>query len=56
MAAIVGIGTVIGFSYWVVLGLANSLGQTGTLPPMIAAWSANVVFLLVGLALFLYAE
>jgi lipopolysaccharide export system permease protein len=56
MAAIVGVGTVIGFSYWVLLGLANSLGQTGTLPPIIAAWSANLVFLLVGVALYLYAE
>jgi lipopolysaccharide export system permease protein len=56
MAAIVGLGTVVGFSYWVLLGLANSLGQTGTLPPMVAAWSANLIFLLVGVALFLYAE
>jgi lipopolysaccharide export system permease protein len=56
VAGIVGLGTVVGFSYWVLLGLANSLGQTGTLPPMIAAWSANLVFLLVGVALFLYAE
>jgi lipopolysaccharide export system permease protein len=56
MAAIVGVGTLIGFAYWVLLGLANSLGQTGTLPPMIAAWSANLVFVLVGVALFLYAE
>jgi lipopolysaccharide export system permease protein len=56
MAAIVGLGTVVGFCYWVLLGLANSLGQTGTLPPIVAAWSANLVFLLAGVALFLYAE
>lgn len=56
MAAIVGLGTVVGFSYWVLLGLATSLGETGTLPPIVAAWSANFVFLLVGVALFLYAE
>ena len=56
IAAVVGIGTVVGFSYWVLLGLSHSLGQTGTLPPMIAAWGANVLFVLIGVALFLYAE
>jgi lipopolysaccharide export system permease protein len=56
IAAIVGTGTVIGFLYWVLLGLANSLGQSGALPPLVAAWSANAVFLLVGAALFLSSD
>ena len=56
MAATVGLGTAVGFAYWVLLGLANSLGQSGALPPLVAAWAANVVFLLVGAALFLYGE
>lgn len=56
IAAIVGLGTAVGFAYWVLLGLANSLGQSGALPPLVAAWSANVVFLLVGAALFLSSE
>ena len=56
IAAIVGTGTVIGFLYWVLLGLANSLGQSGALPPLVAAWAANGVFLLVGTALFLSSD
>jgi lipopolysaccharide export LptBFGC system permease protein LptF len=40
IAAIVGVGVAVGFLYWVILGLATSLGQTGTLPPLFAAWSA----------------
>ena len=56
IAAIAGIGMVIGFGYWVLLGLANSLGQSGALPPMIAAWCANAIYLLIGVALFLTSE
>jgi lipopolysaccharide export system permease protein len=56
VAAIIGLGTAVGFAYWVLLGLANSLGQTGSLPPLVAAWAANGIFLLVGTVLFLYSE
>lgn len=51
----VGTGLVIGFSYWVVLALAVSLGHSGALPPMIAAWTANVIFAGIGLFLLLGA-
>jgi lipopolysaccharide export system permease protein len=53
VAAIVGIGLVIGFAYWVVLALTNSLGESGVLPAVVSAWLANVTFLLLGVALFL---
>lgn len=56
IAAIVGIGTAVGFGYWVVLGLSTSLGQTGALPPLVAAWAANGVYLLLGTALFLSSD
>jgi lipopolysaccharide export system permease protein len=56
LAATVGAGFAIGFAYWVVLALANSLGQSGVLPPVVAAWGANGIFLLAGLALFLSSE
>lgn len=56
MAATVGSGLVIGFAYWVVLALANSLGQSHVLPPTLAAWTANIIFLLGGAALFLSSE
>jgi lipopolysaccharide export system permease protein len=56
VALIVGLGVVVGFCYWVVLALSQSLGLSGALPPIVAAWSANVLFTLIGVALFLYAE
>jgi lipopolysaccharide export system permease protein len=51
LATSIATGLVIGFSYWVVLGLAVSLGHSGALPPMLAAWIPNAVF--GGLGLFL---
>ena len=56
LAAIVGVGGLAGFAYWVVLALTNSLGQSGVMHPALAAWSANVIFLLLSFALFLRAE
>jgi lipopolysaccharide export system permease protein len=56
IARIVGMGIAVGFAYWVVLGLANSLGQSGALPAIVAAWSANAVYLLFAAALFLSAD
>lgn len=56
IATIVGLGTTIGFGYWVVLGLATSLGQTGALPPVVAAWTANGLYALLGAGLFLSSD
>ena len=48
LAASIGTGLLIGFSYFVVLGFTRALGQTGALPPALAAWTANGLFALVG--------
>jgi lipopolysaccharide export system permease protein len=48
LPAAVGLGFVIGFAYFILLAFARALGQTGALPPLLAAWTANLVFLLVG--------
>jgi len=56
MAVIVGLGMVVAFAYWVVLALSKSLGLSGALYPLVAAWAANLIFALLGLASFLYAE
>jgi lipopolysaccharide export system permease protein len=37
-------GLIIGFSYWIVFALGISLGRSGTLPPLFAAWLANIIF------------
>jgi lipopolysaccharide export system permease protein len=44
----IGTGMGVCFLYWLLQALTVSAGHAGTLPPVIAAWSANVVFLLVG--------
>jgi len=56
VSGVIGVGLAAGFGYWVVLALANSLARGGALPAPVAAWSANGIFLLVGLALFLGRE
>ena len=56
LAAIVGLGLALGFGYWVVLALTNSLGETGVLPAGLSAWAANIIYGLLGGALFLSSE
>jgi lipopolysaccharide export system permease protein len=50
-----GIGIAIGvsLSYWVIHALALSLGKAGLLPPLLAAWTANIIFTGLGTAGFL---
>lgn len=56
IASIVALGMTVGFGYWVLLGLATSLGQSGALPAPLAAWAANGVYTLLAAALFLSSE
>ncbi len=50
----IGIGIVIGFSYWIVHAFSMSLGKSGILPPYLAAWSSNILFAF--LAVFLFSR
>ncbi len=56
LATSIGIGLAVGFSYWVLLALSVSLGHGGAIPPLVAAWTANAVFAVLGAFLFLGAE
>jgi lipopolysaccharide export system permease protein len=47
-----GIGIIIGFSYWIVHAFSMSLGRSGILPPILSAWIANIFFLGIGATLF----
>ena len=47
LPAAVGLGFAIGVSYFFVVGFARALGQTGSLPPAVAAWTANALFAVV---------
>ncbi len=46
MSITFGIGTA--FFYWIFFSLTMSLGYGGRLPPWLAAWCANLVFLCLG--------
>lgn len=45
----IGFSIGIGFAYFVMNALLLSLGQAGALPPMAAAWAANLIFAAAGL-------
>lgn len=45
----IGAGIGIGFAYFVVNAVLLSYGRSGVLPPVIAAWGANVLFMLGGI-------
>jgi lipopolysaccharide export system permease protein len=40
----IGVGLLIGFSYWLVFAFGMSLGRSGALSPLIAAWLGNILF------------
>jgi len=40
----IGVGIAIGFSYWIVRAFAMSIGYSGTVPPILSAWLANIIF------------
>jgi lipopolysaccharide export system permease protein len=45
----IGISIIIGFGYFILNALLLSLGQAGALPPLVAAWAANLIFAAAGL-------
>jgi LPS export ABC transporter permease LptG/LPS export ABC transporter permease LptF len=52
---LVGIATAIGvaIAYWVVAGIFSSMGDISTLPPVLAAWSPDLLFAMTGSYLLL---
>ncbi|MBI5248439.1 MAG: LptF/LptG family permease [Desulfomonile tiedjei] len=55
IASGLGLSLVVAFSYWVVHTLFISLGHGGYVPPVIAAWGANIIFGLTATILVLQA-
>jgi lipopolysaccharide export system permease protein len=45
----IGAGIAIGFAYFIVNAVLLSHGRSGVLPPVVAAWGANVLFMLSGI-------
>lgn len=56
MAFGIGLSLGIGFLYVIVNSILISFGQVGLLPPMVAAWATNFIFLLAGLWLSLTVD
>jgi lipopolysaccharide export system permease protein len=48
----VGIGVAVSLAYWTTAAVAVAAGHAGTLPPWIAAWTANALFGVGGLILY----
>lgn len=44
MTRAVGLTVCCGFSYWIIHALVMAIGHNGQLPPLLAAWSANLCF------------
>jgi len=55
-AVAISLGIGVCFLYLLLLGLARSLGLSGTLPPVISAWLANVVFFFLGSYVMMHVE
>ena len=49
----IGVGIIIGFSYWIVHAFSMSLGRSGSIPPVLSAWFANMLFGVASVIMFL---
>ncbi len=52
----VALGIGIAFLYWIFYSFCVSLGYGGMIPPMIAVWTANLIFLCLAILNLLYAD
>ena len=52
----IGVAIAIAVSYWMVHSVSLALAQADLLPPVLAAWTANIVFAGLGAALYLNAR
>lgn len=52
----IGIALVLGIVYWIVFAIFTKFGEVGNLPPILSAWSANILFAIAAVYLFLNVE
>ena len=48
--------TGIGIAYWIIMGFTISFGRSGLMEPWLAAWLPNLLFCMLGVALFIGGE
>ncbi|MDO8785754.1 MAG: LPS export ABC transporter permease LptG [Syntrophales bacterium] len=44
VAQSIGAGIVLGFSFWIVYAFTINIGRSGTIPPLLSAWLADIIF------------
>lgn len=52
----IGVALFVAFVYWTVFGVFIQLGEVGSLPAILAAWSANILFIIAALYMFIQVE
>jgi len=52
----VGIGLILGIFYWMIFAVFTKFGEVGNLPAMLSAWSANILFAIAAIYMFLNVE
>ena len=51
-----GVGLFVSFAYYVLLQISRSLGYSQNLPPLLAAWLVNIIFVVVGMVILMKAK
>ena len=51
-----GIALVVGIVYWMVFAVFTKFGEVGNLPAILSAWSANILFAIAAMYLFLHVD
>jgi LPS export ABC transporter permease LptG len=52
----IGLALGVGIIYWMIFAVFMKFGEVGNLPPMLAAWAANILFALAAAYMFLNVE
>lgn len=52
----VGVALILGIFYWMIFAVFTKFGEVGNLPALLSAWSANILFALAALYMFLHVE
>ena len=52
----VGIALILGIFYWMIFAVFTKFGEVGNLPALLSAWSANILFAIAAIYMFLHVE
>lgn len=52
----IGLALVLGLVYWMVFAIFTKFGEVGNLPAILSAWSANILFAIAAIYLFLHVD